>query len=154
AVAQAVTFAMPDARLGEDIAAAVVLHKQAAATESDIRQFSATRLTAFKVPRRGLVVGDLPRGPTGKLHGLGMAEKLGLTTAAPAQPPTRIDDTAPRTLVEEVLAGIWQQVLDLQRVSIYDDFLQLGGDSLQATQILSRVRNTFRVVLPLRSLFE
>src|SRR5262249_8663658 len=61
-VAQAVTFAMPDARLGEDIAAAVVLHKQAAATESDIRQFSATRLTAFKVPRRVLVVEDLPRG--------------------------------------------------------------------------------------------
>ena len=153
AVAQAVAFAMPDVRLGEDIAAAVVLHKHISATESDLRQYAATRLAAFKVPRRVLVVEDLPRGPIGKLQRLDMAEKLGLTTAQ-AQPSTRADGTSPRTPVEEVLAGIWVQVLDLKRVSVHADFFWLGGNSLLATQMLSRVRDAFRVGLPLRSLFE
>ena len=52
------------------------------------------------------------------------------------------------------MAGIWTQVLDLKHVSIYDDFFQLGGDSLLATQMMSRVRDAFQVGLPLRSLFE
>ena len=154
AVAQAVTFAVPDARLGEDIAAAVVLRQDTVATESEIRRFATTRLAAFKVPRRVLIVESLPQGPTGKLQRLGLAEKLGLTTAAQAQLVTHTGDTAPRTPVEEVLAGIWTQVLNLKRVSIYDDFFQLGGDSLLATQMISRVRDAFRVGLLLRSLFE
>ena len=80
AVAQAVTFAMPHARLGEEVAAAVVLHPHALATDSDLRQFAAARLAAFKVPQRVFIVDDLPTGPTGKLQRLGLAERLGLTT--------------------------------------------------------------------------
>ena len=108
AVAQAVTFAMPHARLGEEVAAAVVLHPHALATDSDIRQFAAARLVAFKVPQRIVIVDDLPTGPAGKLQRLGLAERLGLTT--PAQVPPA--DTTPGTPLEEVLAGLWAEVLD------------------------------------------
>ena len=63
AVAQAVTFAVPHARLGEDIAAAVVLHQNAMATEHDIRLFIATRLAAFKVPQQVYIVERPPEKP-------------------------------------------------------------------------------------------
>ena len=59
-----------------------------------------------------------------------------------------------RTPVEETLAGIWVEVLRLERVGIHDNFFELGGHSLLATQIVSRVLNTFQVEVPLRSMFE
>jgi acyl carrier protein len=61
---------------------------------------------------------------------------------------------APRTPTEELLAEIWGQLLDIERVGIHDDFFDLGGHSLLATQLMSRVRETFQVETPLRRLFE
>jgi acyl carrier protein len=61
---------------------------------------------------------------------------------------------APRNPVEEVLAGIWAETLGLDQVGIHDNFFELGGHSLLATQVIARVINTFRVEVPLRSLFE
>ena len=78
AVAQAVTFALPHDRLGEDVAAAVVLRDGAAAAEGEIREFVAGRLADFKVPRRLVVLDEIPKGATGKLQRIGLAEKLGL----------------------------------------------------------------------------
>ena len=78
AVQQAVTFAMPHPKLGEEVAAAVVLREGAEATERDIRDFAAERLAPFKVPRKVLVLTEIPKGPTGKLQRIGLAEKLGL----------------------------------------------------------------------------
>lgn len=79
AVQQVVTFAMPHAKLGEDVAAAVVLREGHQADEAAIRAFAATRLAAFKVPRRVLILGEIPKGATGKLQRIGLAQKLGLT---------------------------------------------------------------------------
>ena len=78
AVIQVVTFAMPHPKLGEDVAAAVVLRDGATATERDIRDFVATRLADFKVPRRVIILDEIPKGATGKLQRIGLAEKLGL----------------------------------------------------------------------------
>ncbi|MEM0949377.1 MAG: acyl--CoA ligase [Pseudomonadota bacterium] len=78
AVAQCVTFAVPHPKLGEDIAAAVVAREGQDAVESDIRAFLSQRLAAFKVPRRVLVLDEIPKGATGKLQRIGLAEKLGL----------------------------------------------------------------------------
>ena len=78
AIAQCVTFAMPHDKLGEEVAAAVVLKEGAAATEREIRDFAAERLAAFKVPRKIIILAEIPKGATGKLQRIGLAEKLGL----------------------------------------------------------------------------
>ena len=78
AVAQVVTFAMPHRRLGEEVAAAVVLKEGERATEAEIRAFAARRLADFKVPRRVVTLDEIPKGPTGKLRRIGLAEHLGL----------------------------------------------------------------------------
>mgnify|MGYP001120855714 FL=1 len=79
AVAQVVTFAMPHPKLGEDVAAAVVLREGKELTERELREFAATRLADFKVPRKILFLAEIPKGATGKLQRIGLAEKLGLT---------------------------------------------------------------------------
>ncbi|HUM13477.1 MAG TPA: acyl--CoA ligase [Myxococcaceae bacterium] len=78
AVAQALTFAMPHDKLGEEVAAAVVLREGASVTEREIRDFCATRLADFKVPRKVVVLAEIPKGATGKLQRIGLAQKLGL----------------------------------------------------------------------------
>ncbi|MBK1636475.1 acyl--CoA ligase [Rhodovulum adriaticum] len=78
AVAQALTFALPHAKLGEEIAAAIVLREGAEASEREIRDFAAERLADFKVPRKVVILEEIPKGATGKLQRIGLAEKLGL----------------------------------------------------------------------------
>ncbi len=77
-VAQVVTFGVPHAKLGEEVGAVVVLHPGATATEQEIRDFCATRLAAYKVPRHVLLRDDIPKGATGKVQRIGLAGKLGL----------------------------------------------------------------------------
>jgi acyl-CoA synthetase (AMP-forming)/AMP-acid ligase II len=78
AVAQVVAFAIPHPKLGEEVAAAIVLREGQAATERDIREFAASRMADFKVPRRVIILDEIPKGATGKLQRIGLAEKLGL----------------------------------------------------------------------------
>jgi acyl-CoA synthetase (AMP-forming)/AMP-acid ligase II len=82
AIAQAVTFAVPHPKLGEDVAAAVLLKDGAVASEQEIRAFVRERLADMKVPRTIVLVDEIPKGATGKLQRIGLAEKLGL--AGPA----------------------------------------------------------------------
>ncbi len=78
AVQQVVTFAMPHDKLGEEVAAAAVLREGAETDEKSLRDFAAKRLADFKVPRKILILDEIPKGATGKLQRIGMAEKLGL----------------------------------------------------------------------------
>ncbi len=80
AVRQVLTFAMPHAKLGEEVAAAIVLAEGVTATENEIREFASKRLADFKVPRRIVFVPEIPKGATGKLMRIGLAEKLGLVS--------------------------------------------------------------------------
>jgi acyl carrier protein len=154
AVAQVVTFAIPDATLGEEVGAVVVLHQGAEATEREIRDFAATRLADFKVPRTVLFLDEIPKGPTGKLQRIGLADRLGLGSAAGPAPRAPRVYTAPRTPVEELLAGLWAEVLKVERVGVDDHFLDLGGDSMLATLLVSRIRQELRLEVSLRSLFD
>ena len=81
-VAQVVTFALPHPKLGEEVAAAVVLTEGAAARDSDIRAFAAERMADFKVPRKVIIMDEIPKGATGKMQRIGLAEKLGLVEQA------------------------------------------------------------------------
>jgi acyl-CoA synthetase (AMP-forming)/AMP-acid ligase II len=78
AVRQVVTFAMPHDKLGEDVGAAVVLREGATASEKELREFASQRLAPFKVPRTILFLDEIPKGATGKLQRIGLAQKLGL----------------------------------------------------------------------------
>src|SRR5215468_6396727 len=79
AVAQALTFAMPHDKLGEEVAAAVVLREGATATERELHDFCVARLAHFKLPRRVVFLKEIPKGATGKLQRIGLAAKLGLS---------------------------------------------------------------------------
>lgn len=78
AVAQVVCFAVPHPKLGEEVGAAVVLKEGATATEKDIQAFVAGRVADFKVPKKLLILPEIPKGATGKLQRIGLAQKLGL----------------------------------------------------------------------------
>ncbi|TDL85501.1 acyl--CoA ligase [Meridianimarinicoccus aquatilis] len=78
AVTQVVTFAVPHTKLGEEVAAAVVLVEGQVATDQEIRAFAAERLADFKVPRHVVILDEIPKGATGKMQRIGLAEKLGL----------------------------------------------------------------------------
>jgi len=77
-VAQCVTFAVPHDKLGEEVAAAVVLREGTTATERELRDFAATKLADYKVPRKIVLLAEIPKGATGKLQRIGLAQKLGL----------------------------------------------------------------------------
>lgn len=139
AVAQAAAFAVPDPHLGEQVAAAVVPVEGAAPSEGELRQFASLRLAPYKVPARVYVVDGLPKGKTGKVARRELAERLGTDgrDAAPeAQPRTEARDE-----LEQVVADLWCDTLGIEPPSVFDHFLDLGGDSLLATRLLARYRD-------------
>ena len=125
AVADAVTFAVPHPTLGEDVASAIVLRPGIAATPNDIRQFVIGRIADFKVPRQVVIVKEIPKGPTGKVQRIGLADKLGLASGS----PPRQASVAPRTPLESSLAKRWAEILRVEQIGIHDDFFGSGGDS-------------------------
>jgi acyl carrier protein len=132
------------------VAAAVVLRESGCATEREIREFAATKLADFKVPSHVRFVDEIPKGPTGKLQRIGLAERLGMTALNQnnrEQRQTNASFIPPRTQMERVLAEIWAEVLGLDQVGIHDPFLDLGGHSLLASQIVARVYDRFHVEL-------
>jgi oxalate---CoA ligase len=149
AVAQAVAFAVPHPTLGEDVAAAVVLRAGAAVDADEVRAFVAGRLAPHKVPRRVVVLDELPKGPTGKLQRIGLAERLGLLGDGPGGPRAIYADAR-----EAAVAAVWGQVLGRTAVGPDDDFVELGGDSLLAVLLVSDVRDVFGVELPESAPFE
>jgi len=109
-----------------------------------------TRLPDYMVPAHLQVLDTLPLTPNGKvdrksLEKLATLENFALETAG---------YVAPRTVEEELLANIWATVLGLDQVSIHDNFFKLGGHSLSGIQVISRIRDSFGVELPLHTLFE
>jgi acyl-CoA synthetase (AMP-forming)/AMP-acid ligase II/acyl carrier protein len=146
AVAQAVTFAVRHASLGEDVSTAVVLHPGANVTPRELRQFVLQRLATHKVPSQVLILDQIPKGPTGKLQRIGLADILAPYMKAAFQ--------MPRNDIERALARLWQETLRLDTISVWDNFFACGGDSLTAVQLIARIRQAFQIELPLGSIFR
>jgi amino acid adenylation domain-containing protein len=147
-VRESVVVVREDACAEKRLVGYVVPHEGETPNASELRSFLRERLLEYMVPSAFVVLDRLPLTINGKLDAAALP--------APDQSRPELDGgfVAPRTESEEVLAAAWAKVLRLERVGVRDNFFDLGGHSLLATQLISAVRDLFRVELPLRSLFE
>jgi acyl-CoA synthetase (AMP-forming)/AMP-acid ligase II/thioesterase domain-containing protein/aryl carrier-like protein len=139
AVLEAVTFAVPHCQLGETVGAAVVLRPGLQVTALEIREFASKHLANFKVPQVLKLVNEIPRGSTGKIQRIGLAERLELQPIDESNPRNQAEYTPARTPIEIKLAGFYSEILKVEKVGVHDNFFFLGGDSIAATQLMSRV---------------
>jgi amino acid adenylation domain-containing protein len=154
AIAQALSFAIADPQLGEEIGAAVVLRPGMTATAEELQRFVLTKLADFKVPRQMVFLAEIPKGPTGKLQRIGLAEKLGVRAKPSRSGIEPRPFVAPRNAREEQLTALWQETLRTSSPGINDSFLESGGDSILATHLLGRIRETFGVDLSILAFFQ
>lgn len=145
-VRQAVAFAVPHPSLGEDIAAAVVLKAGATGSEAAVREFALDRLPMFKVPSRIIFVNDVPKGPTGKLQRIGLADRLAAALVVAYE--------APASDMERLVAATICAVLGREAAGRNDNFFSLGGDSLRATQVLTRLQHALGFPIPVPTIFH
>src|SRR5262249_15007759 len=113
-----------------------------------LRSFLRTKLPDYMVPAAFVVLDALPLMPNGKVN------RQALPVPDQARPPLFEEFVTPNTPMEEILAGIWASVLGIEAVGIYDNFFALGGHSLFAMQVISRLRKALQIDVPLRALFE
>lgn len=126
---------------------AYVVANPPAPTSNQLRHFLQQKLPASMLPSSFILLDSLPLTPNGKVdwRSLPAPEKIA---------PLQHNFIAAQTPIQQMLVGIWAEVLQVEAVGIDDNFFDLGGHSLLATQIISRVRTNFNVELPLHSLFE
>jgi acyl carrier protein len=117
-------------------------------TVSELRNRLAETLPYYMVPSAFVLLKALPMTANGKV------DRRALPAPEHARHQSEGSFAAPRTMVEEMLAGVWSQVLKVERVSVDESFFELGGHSLLATQVISRIRDAFQIHLPLRVVFE
>ncbi len=144
-VKEAVVLLREDVPGQQRLVAYVTGEDGAGPTAAELREHVAEQAPDYMVPRAYVVLDRLPVTPNNKID----------RRALPAPEWTDAEEyVAPRTAVEEVLAGIWAEVLGVERVGVGENFFDLGGHSLLATRVVSRIREVLSVELPLRTLFE
>jgi acyl carrier protein len=134
---------LPEKRL-----VAYVVPRQEEVSAHELRRFVKAKLPAYMVPSAFVFLDRLPLTPNRKI------DRKALPAPDQRRPDLEEIYLAPRTPAEEVIAGIWSEVLKLPKVGVHENFFDLGGHSLLATQLVSRVRERLLVELPLRVLFE
>jgi amino acid adenylation domain-containing protein len=130
------------------LVAYIVSRNEQACTINELRSFLRRKLPEAMVPTAFVFLDAFPRTLNGKL------DRGALPIPNESRPELERSFVAPRTPAEELLAEIWAKVLKVERVGIHDNFFDLGGHSLKATQVISRVREALRLDLSLRVLFE
>ncbi len=137
-----------DDESGKRLAAYVTLSSaNSTLTASELRGYLKKHLPEHMIPATITILEALPLMPNGKI------DRAALPAAEPSI-ETEESYVSPLTAIEELLSELWSDVLGVGRVSVESDFFELGGNSLLATQLVSRVREAFRVEMPLRQLFE
>jgi len=145
-VAEAAVFSIPHPRLGEDVAAAVVLRPGSLSSEGGLRRFVGEHVAPFKVPRRITFVTEVPKGPTGKVQRVDLGEQFQweLTSTALSQ-----DTVEPRDDTERELVRMFAEVLDPDApVGVTDDFAELGADSLHFAELITEIERVFHRTIP------
>ncbi|MUH00601.1 amino acid adenylation domain-containing protein, partial [Scytonema sp. UIC 10036] len=130
------------------LVAYIMPHQHSTATINELRQFLKAKLPDYMVPNAIVILESLPLTPNGKV------DRRALPTPDQTRPDLEETFVSPRTLVEEILAGIWTEVLRVQQVGVHDNFFNIGGHSLTAIQVMSRLNEIFQIELALRQLFE
>jgi len=147
AVKEATVIARKEEQSGSyRLVAYLVASCQPLPTVSELQRALRQNLPYYMIPSTFVELGALPLTPTGKV------DRHALPVPGLVRPKLESRFVAPRTPVEKTLAKIWSEILEIESVGIYDKFLELGGNSLLATRIISRTFNTFKVKLSLQSL--
>ena len=126
----------------------LVAYVVAESTAEELRRFLKDKLPDHMVPAVFVLLDAFPLLSNGKI------DRRALPAPERSRPELDKAFVSPRTPTEELVAEIWAQLLDLERVGVHDNFFDLGGHSLLATQAVSRIREAFQVEIPLRRLFE
>jgi len=147
-VREAVVVAREDGSGEKQLAGYVVVRDGQGPSALELRQWLKESLPEFMVPSAVMFLESLPLTPNGKV------DRRALPSLEGQRPLPGVTFTPPRNAIEEVVASILMAVLDLERVGIDDNFFELGGHSLLATQVVSRLRESLGVEVPLRALFE
>nr|WP_244224482.1 non-ribosomal peptide synthetase [Corallococcus sicarius] len=147
-VGEVTVVARDEGAEGKRLVAYVTAQEGAVLEASELRSHVKQRLPEYMVPQAYVVLPTLPLTPNGKV------DRKALPAPESTAEGARREYEAPRTPTEELLAGLWATVLRHERVGRHDDFFEMGGHSLLATQLVSRIRESLQVELPLRELFE
>jgi len=144
-VKQAVVVAREDARGDKRLVAYVVADRNQNNSPEELQAHLKEQLPDYMVPSAIVLIAKIPLTPNGKIDRRALPEPESVETKA---------YIAPKTPAEESVANIWTEVLRRERISTDDNFFDLGGHSLLATLVVSRIREQFRIELPIRALFD
>lgn len=146
-IKDAVVLAREDTPGDKRLAAYLIAEEENEIVIQDLRDSLKEQLPEYMIPAAFVIMESFPLTPNGKINRKALPP--------PEQADMAVEDyTAPRSPEEELLAGIWADILNLEKVGVNSSFFDLGGHSLMATQVISRIRDAFEVDIPLRSLFE
>jgi acyl carrier protein len=147
-VSESVVVAREDKAGDKRLMAYVIARENEGPSISELREYLTGKLPEYMVPSAFVMLDELPLTPNGKVDRQALPK------------PDRIKDEpeeeyqAARSCVQEIMVGIWASILAVEEVGIHENFFKLGGHSLMATRIISRIREAFVVELPIRTLFE
>lgn len=147
AVVEAATFSIPHSRLGEDVAAVVVLRSGVEVSARNLRHFARQRLARFKVPGLIRVVREIPKSAGGKIK----RGELATTPSARAERRGRM--APPRSDLEQQLAQLWADLLGIKQIGTDQDVFAMGADSIVLIQLISCLREQFGVELSFDDIF-
>lgn len=148
AIKEVIVVAQQDATDEDRLVAYVVSKQEPPPSVGALRNFLKDKLPEHMVPSGFMLMDALPLTPNGKVDRQALPP--------PDHTALHLEESfvAPRNAMEEQIAAIWSEVLKLEQIGIHNDFFDLGGHSLSAAQVMSRVREVFHVELPLRLLLE